>query len=60
MNTYNDHGILYGTVPKCISDLSDVETKVLSQILANVSVVFTKYGKHKRFKGHCINFMQDL
>jgi hypothetical protein len=42
----NNFDLNIGDVPKEISDLTDIEIKVLSIILPHVSVVHTKYGKH--------------
>ena len=58
--TYNKYDLQYGEVPQCIKDLSEIEIKVLSIILAHVSVIYTQKGRNKSFKGHCLNFMKDL
>jgi hypothetical protein len=53
----NKYDLNVGEIPKAISDLSETEIKVISILLPHVSVVYTKWGRFKKFKGHVLNFI---
>ena len=53
------NNMIPSSVPKELQGLTQVEEMLIAQVFPVISV-FTKPGGQKAYKGHCINFSQDI
>ena len=54
-----DNSMIPSQVPKELQDLTQLEEMLIARVFPVISV-YTKPGGQKAYKGHCINFSQDI